>query len=148
MPLVNKHPHAYIDVDTHKNIPCLPTGSTVAMQCKVVGPWIWNCSGAQILWPQWQKLQIQGNQEGTHNCKNQRTHEEHLNNMEDCLRNKMSKTNWSQTMDKFNELVYHFAELYEHKQYKDKQMKVIGQKAPQQLAIHGTTAKEYRPQRQ
>ena len=38
---------------------------------------------------------------------------------EEFLRNDTSKTNWPQTVDKFNKLVDHFAELYKHKQSKD-----------------------------
>ena len=38
MTLINRHPNAYVDVDTHKTIPFLHTGSTVVMQSKIQDP--------------------------------------------------------------------------------------------------------------
>ena len=39
MALVNKQPHAYVDVDTYADIPFLPTGSTVVVQGKDAEIW-------------------------------------------------------------------------------------------------------------
>ena len=58
-----------------------------------------------------------------HIHKNQEKCEEHPNHSRRLPKNEIPKTNWPQTITKFNELVDHFVELYKNEQYKDNENK-------------------------
>ena len=124
--LIKSQPWVSKDVDTHKNISFLPTGSTVACS-KTIGNTMdaLNHTGTWKRRPQGKKLQIESNKNWTQIHQDEKkTCKGHTLSVEEHLRNEMLETNRTKTDDKLNELIDHFAQVLKQECFNERERTV------------------------